>query len=422
MNVQIVKALRGNYFRHYRAAGRKQAGQVMPVALMGVMVTAAMLIAMYNAGQKLTEKSLATNAADAAAYSGAVWTARHLNFMAYTNRAMVANHVAVGHYISYTAWLRYVKKNAKNVNKVGKFIPFVGTYTQAAEKITAAVDKFNDKAAPILVGVTDTLNATYRVAQVEIQASLALGGVDNLMTQTARSYNPNFVVNDNDMLQSLPAEFGLPLLAKVNLQKLNIPTFVKQYTASNDKGRINDLIGKTINSDGDNTRWIAGQRGWQVGNKCAGFRKRGSTAHSQTSKGANWDGRDRLQGPSIDLSGCDWKNIGSEGKATATEFVKNYQGVPSYYGTKVDSKGNPTDSLLEIRAVTGIEQGKVVTRNVLGVESGPAPMLASAMAKVEFKRPVGFGFAALPGNQKEYSNLFNPFWEAHLAPDTLFKL
>src|SRR5215218_5215023 len=85
-----------------------QRGQIAPIALFGVLIASAVLVLMYNAGQKVTEKSQVANAADAAAYSGAVWTARHLNFMAYTNRAMVANHVAVGHFVSYVSWVRYI--------------------------------------------------------------------------------------------------------------------------------------------------------------------------------------------------------------------------------------------------------------------------------------------------------------------------
>ena len=81
-------------------SAKRQRGQIAPVALFGVLIASATLVMMYNTGQKVTEKSQVANAADAAAYSGAVWTARHLNFMAYTNRAMIANHAAVGHFVS----------------------------------------------------------------------------------------------------------------------------------------------------------------------------------------------------------------------------------------------------------------------------------------------------------------------------------
>src|SRR5687768_1271021 len=84
--------------RHSKRTGQR--GQIAPVALFGVLIASAVLVVMFNTGQKVTERSQVANAADAAAYSGAVWTARHLNFMAYTNRAMIANHAAVGHFVS----------------------------------------------------------------------------------------------------------------------------------------------------------------------------------------------------------------------------------------------------------------------------------------------------------------------------------
>src|SRR5688572_8270959 len=53
-----------------------QRGQIAPVALFGVLIASAVLVVMFNTGQKVMERSLVANAADAAAYSGAVWTGR----------------------------------------------------------------------------------------------------------------------------------------------------------------------------------------------------------------------------------------------------------------------------------------------------------------------------------------------------------
>ena len=101
-------------------------GQIAPVALFGVLIASAVLVVMFNTGQKVTERSLVANAADAAAYSGAVWTARHLNFMAYTNRGMIANHVAVGHFISYVSWVRYINDSLQAIDRITQWIPYLG--------------------------------------------------------------------------------------------------------------------------------------------------------------------------------------------------------------------------------------------------------------------------------------------------------
>lgn len=72
---------------------------VMAMALF--VIAALMVFFVFNSGRTVNEKINLVNAADAAAYSGAEITARQLNFMAYTNRAMIANEVAVGHMFSF---------------------------------------------------------------------------------------------------------------------------------------------------------------------------------------------------------------------------------------------------------------------------------------------------------------------------------
>lgn len=62
------------------------------------------LVFLYKAGKVTSEKMRVQNAADAAAYSVAVTEARDLNFMAYTNRAMVANEVAIGQFVGMASW------------------------------------------------------------------------------------------------------------------------------------------------------------------------------------------------------------------------------------------------------------------------------------------------------------------------------
>jgi hypothetical protein len=120
--------------REYAA---KVTGQIAPVALFGILIASGVLAMMFNTGQKITEKSQLANAADAAAYSGAVWTARHLNFMAYTNRAMIANHAAAGHFISYVSWIRYVNDSIDFIDRITQFIPYVGQYVDLVQMVAA---------------------------------------------------------------------------------------------------------------------------------------------------------------------------------------------------------------------------------------------------------------------------------------------
>lgn len=76
-------------------------GQVFPLSLAVLAVACVVFFVVFNSGRAVNEKINLVNAADASAYSGAQVAARHLNFMAYTNRAMVANEAAIGHLYSF---------------------------------------------------------------------------------------------------------------------------------------------------------------------------------------------------------------------------------------------------------------------------------------------------------------------------------
>lgn len=208
----------------------RQLGQIAPVALFGVLIASATLMLMYNTGQKVTEKSQVANAADAAAYSGAVWTARHLNFMAYTNRAMIANHAAVGHAVSYVSWIRYIDDSIGYVDHITQFIPYVGQYVDMVEEIAGQVRDVAERTAAIMIPAIDGWNDNFRAAQIEAQASLALNNLNELMQQTARSWDPAIRVNDRDEFDEMPGELRATVELQLMAQLASVPGFVERYT------------------------------------------------------------------------------------------------------------------------------------------------------------------------------------------------
>lgn len=400
-----------------RPLHRHQSGQIAPLALFGVLITSAVLVLLFNTSQKITHKSQLTNAADAAAYSGAVWTARHLNFVAYTNRAMIANHVAVGHYVSYVSWVRYVHDSIDYIDRVTQWIPIVGQYVDIAEQIAEQVRELAEQSAEVVVPAIDLWNANFRAAQAEAQASLALDNLNELMQATARSYDPEFRVNDRGALSSMPHELRTIIEAQLMQQLAEVPSFVRRYTASNDRGNLGELIDASLQANADLERWIPGQRGWQETGILFRLRKQGSTDHVQSANGADWRASDQLQYRTRRLFGWSrWRRIGDRtSTATASEFDSDYSGVPSYYNVA----GSPADRSLRIAAVVTQAQDRIATADLLGMQSPRLPMTAVAIARVEFRRPTTSGFPGLANDAHELANLFNPFWEARLAPVTL---
>lgn len=123
------------------------------MALALVLVASLMLFFVFNSGRAVNQKINLVNAADAAAYSGAQITARQLNFMAYTNRAMIANEVSVGHMFSYQMELDVVSDLFQNMlaNSGG----FLGDLIIAI--INIFVPGFSDLANTTLQTLSETL-------------------------------------------------------------------------------------------------------------------------------------------------------------------------------------------------------------------------------------------------------------------------
>ena len=83
---------------------KQQFGQAMVFVVLFLGIVTLSLVFLYKAGKITSEKMQLQNAADAAAYSVSLTEARDLNFMAYTNRAMVANEVAIGQLVGMASW------------------------------------------------------------------------------------------------------------------------------------------------------------------------------------------------------------------------------------------------------------------------------------------------------------------------------
>lgn len=83
---------------------RMQSGQALVLTIAFSAVTAVMVFFLFSTAQLANQKTKLQNTADAAAFSSGVLQARDYNFSAYTNRAMVANHVAMAQFVGLDSW------------------------------------------------------------------------------------------------------------------------------------------------------------------------------------------------------------------------------------------------------------------------------------------------------------------------------
>jgi redox-regulated HSP33 family molecular chaperone len=102
---------------------------------------------MFNGGQLVQEKLRLTNTADAVAYSAGVFEARMLNYDAYTNRAIIANQIAIGQAVGLASWAKYMGTSAATIRPYLYLIPVVGAalaeamdyFESAMETLTPAL-------------------------------------------------------------------------------------------------------------------------------------------------------------------------------------------------------------------------------------------------------------------------------------------
>ena len=87
--------------RHGHASAQRGRALVAGLVLLAGAVAA--LVAMHRLGRIIEQRVRLTHAVDAAAYSGALLQARHLNAIAYANRSQIAHQVAMAHLVTLAA-------------------------------------------------------------------------------------------------------------------------------------------------------------------------------------------------------------------------------------------------------------------------------------------------------------------------------
>lgn len=407
-----------------------QRGQVFPIVLASILLAAAALFVMANIGNKFTERSKVVNAADAAAYSGAVWTARHLNFLAYTNRAMIANHVGVGHFIAYLSWIRYIEDGTGNLATATQFIPFVNAATEAVAQFAEILRELAEIEAEVFVPGVDILNRFYFIAQAEAQASLVINPINDVMRATVESFDPQLSVNDSGVLADLAPTVAAPIQLALGIQQLTIPLFVRPLSVVDRDGELVKVVEATYgNLDTsdlnekqqrlvDDLRGVMSDawlndRGWEESIVLLELEKKFDTQHDLNNTLSEWAAEDELEFRILPISpfGSITKVTLATGEASTSEFDDSFRGIFAYYNQTLFE---PVHHTLPILALVSLpQQAAGVADGVLGLTSNGV-ISGLSIAQVEFKRP-NIGFTAFRDENETYANLYNPFWQARLV-------
>jgi hypothetical protein len=415
-------------------------GQALVMGLVALFMGTITLFYLFSTGQISADKERVTNAADAAAYSAALWRARVLNYDAYSNRAMIANETAIAQTLTLTSETQYLKNTGyclaqepsndngvtcdADLSYLSDFFPYIKA---AFAAVADALEYYDD--------------ALKAVSSGEIEARSRLMNQALSLSQTVFDASTNFEVLQQTIVKQVTAAND------ANFSTVMLPDtfagpdgFTIQYTG-NDRIRSAALVRQGL--DG-----YSQSRGFDVG-VCfiAEFKKRGGTTLDSSldrweaadalsewqfdwpspkcsvEKPIGWGDRQASGGTSDqDMGGVNENPKALQYARDSTYQPEGYVGIQPFRdlnyagldGTYPDVK-NPVAIL---GVVTHLGGGNLRTANTLNIGVGRLRMtedldkgeLSSvAAAEVYFERPT-----ARADGRVEYPSLFNPYWQARL--------
>jgi hypothetical protein len=161
-----------------------QRGQALVFSLITVSIIILVMVSMYTMGQQSITKMKLQNTADAAAYSAVLAEARDYNFAAYTNRAVIANQVAVAQVVGLTSWSRnYAATYSGPSSWVPKILTSLGgplakifwdTPWNASKTVSKGFKSTFDTIGPITTKLLDVLIDVLGAAQTIYHYGTAL--------------------------------------------------------------------------------------------------------------------------------------------------------------------------------------------------------------------------------------------------------
>ncbi len=416
-----------------------QKGQALPLALVLLVAVAAIVFFMFNSGQLVQEKIRLTNTADAVAYSAGVYEARVLNYDAYTNRAIIANEIAIGHAVGLASWAKYAGTTADTIAPYMYLIPYAGP---AIANVLYDVRDAMNVYTPLLAYTVTLHDAAINALAA---SQLAVHGPGNAVALASRKVLMDEVAHKND------PDVKVDLLPVAD----DFAGFTQRYSSRDERKHMGQLV-----HDGRDA--FLRSRNWNFGLVilCTGvqLRKRGSTELIDMVDG--WKSMDTLSahqyrirrfrcrhsenplgfGSAFSDDGLDdsaysyagSRNTNPEASYRAESNVADGFEPPTLTGGAIPAFHELSEDVLkrdDPRTALTIRVSKARADQVFSGGNGqikPAGSLdlyqgglakdeSAAVSKVEvfFERPDGKNTLF---NKEEIGSLFNPYWQARLAP------
>lgn len=489
-----------------------QSGQALVIGAAFAFVLAVFAFMLYANSRNIFDRTELVNTADAAAYSAGVAVSRELNFLALSNRAIIANHVTVGHLTSYKSWSNNIADAGVQAGDgIRNVLDGLGLSGLAGvgDVIGGGFRLYDDA-----VGLTTSLHialqqqliSSQRAAQgLAVEQLTGIGeagnyyinvlmkGVaehqDNGMSANDGTYmesHSDYSVNAVEVIESLKASSGsesdelMDVYNNVaNQYNVFSSILTKKEVAEvgdtdGDGGQMQRLVEHSYTSI-DSSEWFTG-RNWSVWE--GSVSKTGETNHKVVEgklDWAAWDATDIDFDLKLGPIKIDILDVETAGEASASDLCENiedyfvapfttlaeglnfaafgvdvtgieetitsamedsctYEGISDYYQLSdefIGLDGGNGSGEISLAAVVSKTMSHMAQGSGKGIylddlsDRPAASAVAISGVKITHEPPpcidencsVGFS----DGDDTEYANIFNPFWQAKLAdPTTLF--
>jgi hypothetical protein len=406
---------------------------------MGLLLAGGVLLhTMYSTGRVVAAKQRLVDTADAAAWSAALWRARVLNYHAYSNRAILANEVAIAQATTLLAWSKYFEQVTRNAAEVSTLLPPARAALAGAAQVAMSARESAEFAAQLEIAARGAERVGYRAilqtSQDILQLSTQGFGANMVAAEIARANDPAFFA------WVLPDPQG------------QWSGLTRRADSQEERRRFADLVRASLDP------FTAGPRSADLGLPvpCVPLpvlRKRGATMLSEDLQ--RWEAVDtlsmhasrlrRLRCRESEVLPLGWgaaeagtelhdvvgtaRGVGDNPAANrlaarSISSISTYSGLASPreldYERLADSRF-PTAPLAVVARQAGqsvatsmardLAAGRMVPPDAFVGDDTPHLWALSA-AEVYFRRPVD------APQRLEYASLFNPYWQVRLAPPT----
>ena len=167
-------------------------GSVLPLGIALLFLCALLSLRQFSVGELFSAKQRVTTAADASAYSTALWQARVLNFHAYANRAILANEVAIAQAVTLVAWADYIDQLVQNAETVGVLMPASAPLLRAAAEGSALMREGAHLGSAAEITARGGWQHALRVSQDLLASSVNHFALNSVANEVARANDNRF--------------------------------------------------------------------------------------------------------------------------------------------------------------------------------------------------------------------------------------